>query len=143
LINIIETSIEAKIKENVAPLDEELNKISNLLNNSRLNSKEILLTNIEKRIFSDKKTEYINWRYLIWSALLINSYGEFENQFYQLSDFVRIRKDIPLLQSDLRDKGIERSIKYLKLVASIRISFEEDKEKEFKLLNNIRNVYNA
>ena len=92
LVSVIETAIEAKLKENIAPLDEELNKISNLLNNSWLSSEEKLITNIEKRILSDTKTEYINWRYSIWSALLINSYGEFENQFYRLSDFVRIKK---------------------------------------------------
>ncbi len=140
MISIIENSIEEKIKENVTPLDEELNKISILLNNTRLSSKEKLLTNIEKRIFSDKKTKFINWRYSIWSALLIKSYGEFENQFYQLSNFVRIRKKVSLLQSDLRDKGIERSMKYLKLVASIPLSLEESEEKEYKLLNNIRNI---
>lgn len=140
LVDLIESSIESKINENIEPLDEKLNTISNLLRDSQLSSENRLLIGIDKITYLDEKTEYLNWRHTIWSSLLLKSYGEFEKKFDELCYLVKNIKIIPLSPSDLRDKGVFCSKKYLEVVADISLSISEDKWEEFRMTNKIRNI---
>jgi hypothetical protein len=139
LVELINSSIEEKLKQVVEPIDNNISNISNALNSTNDIQVEFL-KRLELQILTSEKTEYENWRHTIWASLLLKNYGDFEANLDLLCNEVKKLKNINLSLLDLNDRGITRAIKYLEVVAFIKITIPIEKRSELKNVNNLRNL---
>ena len=139
LVDHINSSIEAKIKEIIQPIEKEI--LDTKVNiNSISDTHKKFLHKINLQILNSEKSEYEDWKHTIWASLFLKSYAEFESNFELLCNEVRNIKAIALSISDLNDHGIVRAKKYLELVADIRLTVPMENWNDLKNINRLRNI---
>lgn len=77
---------------------------------------------------------------IIWSSIFVFNYGEFENSLNRLSKIFAEKLPLHINESDLKDRGIIRSKKYLSKVVGLDLNVEDELWQRLLKYLKIRNI---
>lgn len=140
LIEVLDKKIDKEISLNIYSKDFEINELEKQFTFSPEDKTSNLLQRIVINSLKGVKTAYISWKNIIWSALFLSIYSNFESKLNQICLIIMEKDKLELSPKDLKDSGLTRARKYLNKVAKYKFSISDDKWLLAEKYNKVRNI---
>lgn len=140
LIEVLDKKINKEINLNIYSKNFEIEELEKQKKSSSDDKTSDLLYRIVINSLKGVKTAYISWKNILWSALFLSIYSNYESKLNQICLIIMEMDNLELSPKDLKDSGLTRTRKYLHKVAKYNFSITDEKWLLSEKYNKIRNI---